>query len=107
MQPIRFCTSAKCYEVAIKTARSADKCRTHYRTEVLAAAADELVQCQVVPSEGRKGEKAGVSDCLTNATVHSGLVTLDPAETNIAQLVYSGLVKVVPSAAAEAVKAEA
>lgn len=104
MQPVSFCTGPNCFEAAIKTKRSASLCRTHTR-ELLAKATD-LVVCQVVPSEGRRGEQAGVTDAMTNETVRSGPVTLDPLETNIAALVYGGIVKVAPSKAAEAVKAK-
>lgn len=105
MQPVRFCAATNCFEVAIKTKRSDDLCRTHVR-EAMAKATD-LVVCEVVPSVGIRGEVAGVADAITNQTVRQGRVTLDPLETNIAALVYGGLVKVIPSKAAEAVKDKA
>lgn len=106
MQPVRFCSQPDCYDVAVKAARSSDLCRGHYRSEVLAHATD-LVTCEVLASEGRRGELAGVTDCVSNETVrHGGTVTLDPRETNIAALVAGGTVKVVPGKAAERVKAE-
>lgn len=105
MQPIRFCAHSGCFEVAIKAKRAEDLCRTHYREDILANATD-LVACEVIPSTGRKGEAAGVTDAITNQTVYGGPVVLDPQETNIAALVYGGIVKVVPSPAAEAVKAK-
>lgn len=106
MQTVRFCTVENCFEVAIKAKRSAEHCRTHYRSDILAKATD-LVACEVIPSVGVRGESAGVTDCFTNETVRQGKVMLDPLETNIAALVYGGIVKVTPSKAAEAVKAKA
>ena len=104
MQPVRFCGHAKCYDVAIKTKRSDNLCRTHYRSDVLANV--DLVECEVQPSTGLRGESAGVTDAVSNQTIRSGSVLLDPLETNIAALVYGGIVKVVPSKAAAEVKAE-
>jgi hypothetical protein len=104
MQPIRFCAHQGCPEVAIKTARSVDLCRAHYRSEVLAAV--ELVEAEVVASMGKRGEQAGVTDAVTNQTVHSGTVRLDPLETRAAALVYGGIIRLKPGPAAEAAKAE-
>lgn len=103
MQPVRFCAHKGCFEAAIMTKRSDDLCRSHYRTDILAKV--DLVEAEVIPSNGSRGESAGVTDAVTNATVRQGTVRLDPAETNIAALVYGGIIKVTPSKAAEAVKA--
>lgn len=105
MQPVKFCATSGCFDVAVRGARADDLCRTHYR-ELLATVTD-LVTCEVVAGRGSRGESAGVTDCVTNQTVRfGGKVTLDPLETNIAALVAGGTVKVVPSAAAEKVKAK-
>lgn len=102
MQPAQFCTTPGCFETRIGAARSREKCRTHYR-ELLAAA--DLVQVEVVAGEGSRGQLAGVTDCVTNQTVrHGGVALLDPVETNIAALVAGGVVKVIPSPAAEKAK---
>jgi hypothetical protein len=107
MQPVRFCSKAGCFEVAIKTARTDDLCRKDYRADVLAVA-DDLVRAEVLCDRGSRGEDTGVTDAVTNQTVYfGGVVTLDPRETNLAALVAGGIVKILPSAAAEAVKAEA
>lgn len=106
MQPVRLCVHPKCYQAAIMTSRDTSRCREHYRSDVLANV--ELVRCEVIPSEGRRGELAGVTDAVTNETVRQGLVYLDPLETNVAALVYGGIVKVlVDAAAAEPAEAAA
>lgn len=107
MQPVRFCSHGECFEAAIRGARATDKCRTHYRE--LLAAADDLVACEVTTTpEGLNGEASGVTDAITNETVRpGGTVTLDPRETNIAALVAGGIVRVIPSPAAKALKGKA
>lgn len=106
MQPIRFCGHDGCFAVAIKTKRSEDRCREHYRSDVLAVA-DNLVACEVIPSVGRQGRRAGVTDAVTNQRVEQGPVTLDPLETNIAAVVATGILRVLPGKAADKVKAKA
>jgi hypothetical protein len=70
--------------------RPRDLCRQH----LLDSIAGEIVRVEVVG-------KWGVVDVRTSETVYApGVVELDPAQTNIAQLVYAGIVKVLPAAAA-------
>jgi hypothetical protein len=96
---VKFCAVQGCYEVAVRGGRGGDYCRTHYRSEVLATAAD-LIRCEVLSGHGSAGQRSGVTDCLTNETVRQrGLVTLDPTETNVVALVASGIVRVLPGAA--------
>lgn len=103
--PANFCIVDGCYEAAVGAARSRQHCRGHYLSEVLAGV--ELVRCEVVGTErGRRGEQCRVTDARTAQSVgRGGVVELDPEETNIAALVAAGAVKVLPNAAAKAVKA--
>lgn len=96
-----FCVVAGCFTPAIGAARSRKHCREHYRTEVLAGV--ELVAAEVLAGFGSRGETAAVADAFTGEDVTFGnVVRLDPAETNILALVQGGIVKVLPSPAAEA-----
>lgn len=88
---IQFCTRDGCHEVAVgvstwdTNAPRPDKlCRPH-RLEGLAT-----VRCEVVgPLQ--------VTDVRTQRGVgKGGVVELDPVETNVAQLVYAGHVRVLP-----------
>ena len=76
------------YQPAVKAARSSDYCREHYNSHVLAGV--ELVKFEVTADKGR------VTDARTQVWHGKGhVVEVDPAETNIAALVASGVGKVV------------
>jgi hypothetical protein len=69
--------------------RPINLCREH----LLEVIAGEIVRVEVVG-------KWGVVDVRSHETVYApGVVELDPAQTNIAQLVYAGVVRVLPPAA--------
>ncbi len=90
---IKFCTRDGCHDTAVGVStwdRDAPRpealCRTH-RLEGL-----RTVRCEVV------GPMA-ITDVRTLEGVRrGGTVELDPTETNIAQLVYAGHVKVIEDA---------
>jgi hypothetical protein len=89
----RFCGREGCYEVAVGVStwdrdapRPEPLCRPH-RLDGLAT-----VRCEVI------GPLA-ITDVRTQQGIgKGGQVELDPVETNIAQLVYAGHVKVLPVA---------
>lgn len=93
---IKFCEAEGCHEVAVGISRwDRDKkpesrfCRPDYLERA------ELVQCEVVGDHE-------ITDAVTNAGVgKGGIVTLDVLQTNLAQLVYGGHIKVVPPKKAE------
>jgi hypothetical protein len=88
MKP-RLCVEGD-YKAAVKAARSAEHCREHYVSKVLAGV--ELLKCEVVGV-------APVTDARTLASVPTGgTVELDEAESNIAALVSSGAVRVLAKA---------
>lgn len=102
MSTVKFCKHAGgCHDVTIGVSRwnrenepVSDFCRTHYLSDVLT----ETVRCEVVGP-------APVTDCRTQQGVgKGGVVELDPLETNVAQLVYAGHVKVLPVEAKTAAK---
>jgi hypothetical protein len=81
----RLCAEGD-YKAAVKAARSADHCREHYRTKILAGV--DLLKCKVIGV-------APVTDARTQASVPTGgTVELDEAETNIAALVAAGVIEV-------------
>ena len=96
---IKFCKhDGGCHEVAIGVSRwhpdqkpVSNYCRPHYLSDVLT----ETVRCEVVGP-------CAVTDCRTQQGVgKGGTVELDPLETNVAQLVYAGHVKVIPAKPAD------
>jgi hypothetical protein len=87
---IKFCTEAKCTQIAIGAFRSRVHCRTHY----LKLVEPFLVTAKVICAEpGARGEVPGVAG-VDGVTVRAGgTVRLDPAETNLAALVYAGAIE--------------
>jgi hypothetical protein len=90
MPTIKFCAEPKCTKVAIGAHRSRDYCRPHY----LKLVEPHLVTAKVVCSQlGANGEVPGVAG-VDGITVRAGgTVRLDPSETNLAALVYSGAIE--------------
>ncbi len=92
---IKFCKHDGCHDVAIGVSRwnpnqqpVSDYCRPHYLSEALT----ETVRAEVIGP-------CAITDCRTQQGVaRGGTVELDPLETNVAQLVYAGHVKVLPPA---------
>lgn len=91
MDQIKFCEVDGCHEVAVGVSRwDRDKkpesrfCRADYLAQA------ELVKCEVVGT-------CEITDARTNVGVgQGGVVELDPLQSNLAQLVYAGHVKIVP-----------
>jgi hypothetical protein len=105
MSDVQFCAVDGCNEVAVghgywqgrrgtenpRPPRPRDKCRSHAYGEF----GHEFVRVQVVGP-------ARIVDVRTGESVEApGFVELDPVQTNIAMLVYGGLVKVADSTKAE------
>ena len=103
---IAFCAAPGCHEVAVGhgywqgrganrnpySRRPADMCRAHHIERI----EGDLVRCEVVGN-------AAITDVRTGRSVgRGGVVELDPVETNLAQLVHAGHIKVVPAAKAAA-----
>lgn len=89
---IKFCLAEGCPEVAIGVSRhdpgqrpESRYCRAHYLAQA------RTVRCEVVGV-------CEITDARTDAGVGRGLVVeLDPLQTNIAQLVHAGHVKLLPA----------
>jgi len=94
---IQFCAKAGCHDVAVGVSRwdrdapaGPPLCRPHRLADL------QTVRCEVI------GPLA-VTDVRTQEGVtRGGVVELDPAEANIAQLVYAGHVRVIATPKAEA-----
>lgn len=103
-QKIKFCARPGCHQVAVGVSRwSPDEqpedryCREDYLAEALG----ETVFAEVV---GR----CPVTDLRTQDSVgRGGIVELDPRQTNLAQLVYAGHVRVVAAPQPPETKAKA
>lgn len=101
MPDIKFCAELKCTRIAIGAFRSRILCRPHY----LKFIEPHLVTAKVICAQtGARGELPGVSG-VDGVTVRAGgTVRLDPAETNLAALVYAGAIEL-PDDVVELIKA--
>lgn len=95
---VKFCKHDGCNDVAIGVERwdrnlepVNDYCRSHYLSDVMG----ETTRCEVIGPHP-------ITDVRTQTGVaKGGVVELDPFQTNIAQLVYAGHVKVLPAKLAQ------
>lgn len=84
--PVKFCAHARCNKVAVRMGRSAECCRAHYASDVLAG---------VTLTRARVCGPAQIVDARTDEAVDpGGVVELDPEVTAVPALVYAGLVEV-------------